>query len=108
LYSDARKEDTKQDIVQANNEQKHDTGKREHLEEHISKPENDDILHLVLENNQNNIEARANIVKKNVLLTEKEQVEYSVSESYPAKQKSSTEDAVSSISLLSSDANSRY
>ena len=58
------KEDTKQDIVQANNEQKHDTGKREHLEEHISKPENDDILHLVLENNQNNIEARANIVRK--------------------------------------------
>jgi hypothetical protein len=94
LYADARKEETRQenkdaieDIRLGNKEQKHNAVKQEHLEEHISRVENDNKLYFVSENDENNIQVPHQHIEKNVLLHEEEQIEYS--KSCPVKQKSS-------------------
>ncbi|MFZ0224712.1 MAG: hypothetical protein WAM42_23765 [Candidatus Nitrosopolaris sp.] len=53
--------ETKQNAIEEdrrldNEEQKNNTVKREHLEEHISREENDDKLQVILGNDENNIQ----------------------------------------------------
>ena len=52
--------ETKQNAIEDrrldNEEQKNNTVKREHLEEHISREENDDKLQVILGNDENNIQ----------------------------------------------------
>jgi hypothetical protein len=65
--------------IQVDDKEQENNAVSEHLEEHISREENDNKSHNFTQSNENNIENAHQSIKENVLCTKKEQIEYSKS-----------------------------
>jgi hypothetical protein len=80
IFEDGRKEETKQDgieDIELENKEQKNYAVSEHLEEHISRDENNDKSHIISQSNENNIGYAHQSIEENVLSTKKEQIEQS-------------------------------
>jgi hypothetical protein len=82
IFEDGRKEETGQDSIegtQVDDKKQENNTVSEHLEEHISREENDNKSHVISQYNENNIENAHQSIEENVLFTKKEEIEHSKS-----------------------------